>query len=196
MLTLNSLADLQVIIAAADLKGTYKLGQVAQIWDDTYGPIKAKFCKMADAAAAIYPMAPAYLAPTVTIYGGFFSVCNAYGTSGCLGLAGLVGAIMGITAGAETATWAVGDYAWVQIAGRNPYRLVTDGTVAAGYELIGTAAAGIWAGKVTTQTETGSAVLLSGGYLGGLADQADTSLYLGAGLAIITSPWGGESPTD
>jgi hypothetical protein len=134
------LVDLTTLRATSLAAGrTYTPGEIAACKDATYGLLMAIYCYIQDAVTVLG--GPAY--PDITagwVAGGVYTVDEDENESGVIGQEFCIGSFM------ESAVVAAAHYGWVQIYGNNTLALTTDGTVDAGYTIIGTATDGTWGG--------------------------------------------------
>lgn len=177
--TLN-LVDLQHSTTTA---GRFRLGDVACLFDTTYGPLKAVYTLTYGAVGvAASPM-----------YENTGDATNWYvdddeNGSYVVGQELCVGAWLGgVTTVAAT-------YGWVLAAGQNPIDMVSDGSIAVGYSIYGSTTDGTWSGVVgTIDVSTAATTIFYGrGFLVATARQADNSSGTGlllAGNAIFHSVW-------
>jgi hypothetical protein len=177
---LMTLTELQQTTTVA---GQYDLGNVAELFDATYGPLKAVYCHTVGAVDVA--MSPMYEKIAAGVY---WTIDDDENGSGVIGQEACIGTWLG---GITTAV----AYGWVLVAGLNPVALTTDGTVDAGEGIIGTATDGTWGGvpatqnvAVTTATSTYNTI----GYVPAVALTADLSTnVLSAGCAMFNSMWSG-----
>lgn len=179
--------------------GTFSVGAVAEIFDPTYGVLKAVFARMCAAQATALPMAPAYLVPITDDNSGPWSVSQTYNSPSGVLVSFVTGFIMATAAANPTGSlytasvegsWRAGDFGWVQVAGLNPYMIWTNESIAAGSEMLGTAVDGVIGPQAVSFWLSASGTeQFRGGYICGVAEKADSGSWLWAGNAMIRTAW-------
>jgi len=172
-----SLVDLKNSTTTA---GRFRLGEVAGVFDVTYGPMKATYV-LAHGAVGVAG-SPMFEAPGL---GDWYADDDENGS--VVGQEFCVGAWLGgVTTVGST-------YGWVLTAGKNPIDLVSDGSIAAGYSIVPSETDGAWSGFVQTIYASDSGLIWYGrGALVATAHTADDSTgtgLLAAGDAMFHSVW-------
>ena len=160
--------------------GTFRLGDTTAVFDATYGPLKATWVYNQAPLTTYNQCAAAFEDPAA----GDWYVDEDEDESGVIGQEFVVGAFLNTAA--ETAA----GYCWVLTAGRNPFALKTDGSVAAGYGVRSSATNGTWSGVATSFNLATTGTAYAGwGQFAGIATTEDTSNVLAAGDCIFASIW-------
>jgi len=171
--------DLVTLKTTSTTRLTYQLGDVAACRDATYGPLKAVYCYVQD------DLTTANCSPVFEdIAAGKWYVDEDENESGVIGQEYCCGAFLAGAAVAE-AFWG-----WVLVAGLNPIAMLSDGSVAAGYNVIASSTDGTWNGVASSVAAAATAgTAYSGGWIVGTANAADTSNVPAAGSVMFHSVW-------
>jgi len=177
-----SVLNLEDFKATTTSATQFRLGEVASIFDPTFGSMKAVWCKIQDAvtAALCHPVFE-------DIGAGYWNVDEDENEVGVVGQEFCVGAFL-----MKTKTTAA-CYGWVLVAGLNPLAMVTAGNVDAGDILIASTTDGTWNGiapKTSVAATTGDSYHQLA-IAPAVATSADTSNALAIGDAMFNSIWGG-----